>query len=226
MQEFSRNWLIKLYYSLALFLFLSVASEGKTDSSGMIILSLMLIVLFFFTIRVFTDKVIVERTKITTKTMFSEKSITVNPGSHIYIKKNSYSFNFILRINNYKIRIENTSPAESLEINADVQDVDELFELIYDLEEELITPKVIDTFNQHGAIQMRSGRIRIDKDGFKVGKRVYKYDNIKGIKVKDGKLVIYSQGPMWDRTLLSKPISEIPNLQTNLYLLSQFTHVE
>lgn len=222
MVEFSRNWVIKLYCALILFFLISIA-VGDGPSSGGMFEFLLIFVVLFFAIRVFTDKVIIERHKVTSKTLFGEKSIIINPNSLIFIKRNSFSFNFILRINSYNIRIEN-SPNDILKINADVQDVDELFGCIQNLEQELITPKVVDTFATHGAIQMKN-LIYISQDGFKVGGKAFSYGKIKGVKIKEGNFVVYGEGRMWDRALLTKPVYDIPNLQTNLMLLSQFTSV-
>lgn len=164
-----------------------------------------------------TRKVIISGRKITTKTILGKKSIVITQNSRIYIKKNVTTINHIIKIHNYEITIINSN--QSLKINANVNNHETLYEEISELECSIILPELVNRFSKNNNSLAMDSSLAITPAGVKYKNKLYSYESILKIKLGNGNLSFIKEGKLWETSLFTIPISNIPNLNTFLYLI-------
>ncbi|OAL78474.1 hypothetical protein AY606_08605 [Acinetobacter sp. SFB] len=212
---FSTNNLSKVYWSILLIgltlILLSIDAPG-----GKSVFAIIYVVLIALAIRSFSYKVNVTGRKITTRTLFTENSISIRPESRIYIRKNIASLFFLYRHYDYKIKIIN--PKEKLNINANVNDADALFELIAQLEQKIIFPVSWEHFSTQKKLRLDQD-LTIHPQGITYKDKDYLYRSLSNIELEQGYFRLKAEGKMWETTVLALPISQIPNLTTFMLLV-------
>lgn len=213
--EFTNNHLTKFYWAVLLILLLPILSIPDTTLS-LIILLIGYLAIIAFAINSMTRKVTVSGRRITQKNIFKESAIRIIPESKIYICKNIQSLYFLYRHYNYSIKVVN--PDQTLKINANVNNADDLYQLVAQLEQTVIQPVLLDRFIRAGAIQMDNA-LSISKTGLSYKNKTYQYDKLSGIELKNGHLHLMANGKLWQTNVLVLPVANIPNLLTAMTLL-------
>lgn len=212
---FSTNNLSKVYWIILLIgltmILLSIdATEGKT------VFGIIYVILIALAIRSFSYKVSVTGRKITTHTLITENSISILPESRIYIRKNIASLFLLYRHYDYGIKIIN--PKEKLNINANVNDADALFELIAQLEQKIIFPVSWERFSTQKKLKLDQD-LTIHPQGITYKNKDYLYKSLSSIELEQGYFRLKAEGKMWETTVLALPVSQIPNLTTFMSLV-------
>lgn len=214
---FTINNLTKFYWVLLLIgaTFILFAMES---SDGRLFMGLIFLLLIALAIRSMSYKVHIKGRKITKKTLFTERSINIFPESRIYITKNITSLYILYRHYNYAIKIIN--PNETLNINANVNDADVLYELIAELEQKIILPVWFERFSKQQSLKMDS-HLSINNKGITYKNKDYPYESLSSIELEQGYFRLKADGKLWQTSVLALPVSAIPNLTTFMTLIQQ-----
>ena len=214
--EFSNNHLTKFYWGILLVLFLPVIS--LPDSTiGLTIVLVAYFVIIAFAINSVTRKITVSGRRITQKNIFKEDSIRIIPESKIYICQNLQSLYFLYRHYNYSIKIVN--PDQTLKINANVNNADDLYHLVAQLEQTVVLPVLLERFTHDGAIQMDTA-LSMSTTALSYKNKTYTYEKLSGIELKNGHLHLMANGKLWQSNVLLLPVTNIPNLHTFMTILN------
>lgn len=214
--EFTHNHFSKIYWILGLVLAASVVGTPDT-ATGKFVASAPFFLLLFFGLKAMSHRVSIHGRRLTSKTLFGEQSIDILPQSRIYIRRNMQSYNLILR--HYDYRIDVVNPGQTLKINANVNDADQLFEAVAQLERRYISPDWLDQWQRNRRLQL-DDRWLLTPTGIQYGKKTFFFDKINAIDVNHGYFRILADGKLWQTALLSVPVSELPNIHTFMHLLS------
>lgn len=214
---FTHNHLTKVYWIILL----GLAGFSLTitrDTAALILIIAVYLVFIWLALRSMSHKVIVSGRKLTSKNIFSERSILILPESRIYIRRNLQSFNLIIRHYDYSIKVVN--PRETLKINANVNDADVLYDLISEIEQKVILPVWLEKFLQRHSLQM-DNTLTIMTKGIKYKDKTYLYKDLSGIELERGYFRLLANGKLWQTAVLALPVSDIPNLITFMTLINQ-----
>ncbi len=214
---FTHNHLTKFYWILLL-VFGLFAVSMPDDVWSKVSFFVCWLGLLFVALRAMSLKVMVQGRRLTAKNLFAEKSIDILPESRIYIRRNLQTFNLIIRHHDYRITVVN--PNETLKINANVNDADQLFDAVAQLERRHVTSGWLDRFARQGRLQL-DGQWLITRTGLEHRGKAYFFDQINGIALKNGQFMLMADGRLWQTAVLSVPVSEIPNLHSFMALLDR-----
>ena len=215
--EFSNNHLTKFYWAVLLVLFLPILSMPDS-TMGMLIILVAYFIIIAGAVHSMTRKITVAGSRLTQKNIFKEDSIRIIPESKIYICQNLQSFYFLYRHYNYSIKIIN--PNQALKINANVNNADDLYHLVAQLEQTVVLPVLLERFIDKGSIQMDDA-LSMNKTGLSYKNKTYSYDKLSAIELKNGHLHLMANGKLWQSSVLVLPVANIPNLRTFMTLLNQ-----
>ena len=214
--EFSNNHLTKFYWAVLLVLFLPIISMPDSTMGMMIVLVAYLIIIAG-AVHSMTRKITVAGSRLTQKNIFKEDSIRIIPESKIYICQNLQSFYFLYRHYNYSIKIVN--PNQTLKINANVNNADDLYHLVAQLEQTVVLPVLLERFTRDGAIQMDTA-LSMSTTALSYKNKTYNYEKLSGIELKNGHLHLMANGKLWQSNVLLLPVTNIPNLHTFMTILN------
>ena len=214
--EFTHNHLTKFYWILLL-VFGLFAVSMPDDFWSKASFFVCWLGLLFVALRAMSLKVVVQGRRLTEKNLFAEKSIDILPESRIYIRRNLQSFNLIIRHYDYRITVVN--PHETLKINANVNDADQLFDAVAQLERRYVTPGWLDQFARQGRLQLDRQWL-VTRTGLEYRGKAYFFDKINGMELKNGQFMLMADGRLWQTAVLNVPVSEIPNVYSFMALLN------
>lgn len=213
--NFTINNLTKFYWIALLtggiFLLFSIQY-----SDGRLAIGILFLILLIFAIRSMSYQISVKGRKLSYKNLFSEKSINIIPESKIYIRRNIQSIFYIFRHYDYSIKVVN--PNGSLNINSNVNDADQLYELISQLEQKIIFPLLLERYTNQQLL-MLDQYLGISSKGIKYKNKNYLYDSISSIEFENGYFRLLAEGKLWQTPVLALPISSIPNPTTFMTLI-------
>lgn len=213
--SFSKNSLTQFYW-IAFIVLIASFLTADNNSSIQIFLVILFSLSIGFSIRSITSKVIIKEQTITFRNLFTEKSIYITPESKIYIKRDVQSVNFIFRHYDYSVTVVN--PNETLSINTNVNNADKLYGLISELEQKIILPVLYKHYkNNHRLILDQY--LSINPSGIQYKGREYLYTYLTGIEFKNGHFNLLAEGKLWQTTVFSLAVSDIPNLNTFITLV-------
>lgn len=213
--NFTINNLTKFYW-ITLLIAVAFLLFSIKYSDGLLAIGILFLILLIFAIRSMSYQINVKGRKLSYKNLFSEKSINIIPESKIYIRRNIQSLFYIFRHYDYSIKVVN--PNESLNINSNVNDADQLYELISQLEQKIIFPLLLERYTDQQLL-MLDQYLGISTKGIKYKNKNYLYDSISSIEFENGYFRLLAEGKLWQTTVLALPISSIPNPTTFMTLI-------
>lgn len=213
--NFTINNLTKFYW-IALLIGVAFLLFSIKYSAGRLAIGILFLMLLIFAIRSMSYQINIQGRKLSSKNLFNEKSINIIPESKIYIRRNIQSFFYIFRHYDYSIKVVN--PNESLNINSNVNDADQLYELISQLEQKIIFPFLLERYTNQQLL-MLDQYLGISSKGIKYKNKNYLYDSISSIEFENGYFRLLTEGKLWQTPVLTLPISSIPNPTTFMTLV-------
>lgn len=218
---FTTNNLTKFYWVISIFGTIYSLLFLIRDISWRIAIFVICLILIGLAIKSFTYKVNVRDKNIAFKHLFNKDQITIRPESIIYMTKNTISFNFILRLYDFKIKIIN--PNQTLIINANVNHADQLFTIIEEFEQKIILPVLYEQFINHHYLEF-DNNLLLDSKSLTYKNKQYAFNTVTGIEIENGNFILL--GKRWHGKIhiLSLPISSIPNLTSFTTLVHKIVY--
>lgn len=212
---FTTNNITKFYW-IVLLIGIFILLFAIRNTGGRVFIATAFLVLLALAIRSMTHQVMIKGRRLVYKNLFNEKSINIIPESKIYVKRNIQSFFILYRHYDYSIKIIN--PNEELNINSNVNNADELYRLVANLEQKIILPVLLERYSNQQTLAMDKD-LTISFTGIKYKNKDYLYNSLSGIELENGYFRLLANGKLWQTSILALPISAIPNMTTFMTLI-------